>query len=269
MPPRAVSRALPCCTSPRAGLLRLNRAPLDGVNSGRQRARPLPGSRDWMHTDGRRTARVFRWAPREGGRIPMNNPWDECGVSRRDVLRLGAGGLGLGLAGGLGPCDRAGPGQPTCRCQSHLQDSRRLRVVRRQRWFEHHRSLRRSVLLPASAYDRNQGSRRPENRRAIRLAQVDERHQEALRRRESGDRARRRLRPASFSHFTSMSFWHTAAPNSGNEYGWVGRTAAGLDPAGARKTIVNISDSQTLAVRAGSTCGSYSATRRNSSVGCC
>ena len=55
----------------------------------------------------------------------------------------------------------------------------------------------------------------------------------------------------SFSHFTSMSFWHTAAPNSGNEYGWVGRTASSLDPTGARENmIVNISDSQTLAVKA-------------------
>jgi len=25
----------------------------------------------------------------------------------------------------------------------------------------------------------------------------------------------------SFSHFTSMAYWHTAAPNSGDEYGWV------------------------------------------------
>jgi hypothetical protein len=55
----------------------------------------------------------------------------------------------------------------------------------------------------------------------------------------------------SFSHFTSISFWHTASPNSGNEYGWIGRTASVLDPAGARQNmIVNISDSQTLAVKA-------------------
>jgi len=48
-----------------------------------------------------------------------------------------------------------------------------------------------------------------------------------------------------------MSFWHTASPNSGNEYGWIGRTASVLDPAGARANmIVNISDSQTLAVKA-------------------
>jgi uncharacterized protein (DUF1501 family) len=55
----------------------------------------------------------------------------------------------------------------------------------------------------------------------------------------------------SFSHFTSMSFWHTAAPNSGNEYGWVGRTAADLDPRGERENmIVNVARSQTLAVKA-------------------
>jgi uncharacterized protein (DUF1501 family) len=55
----------------------------------------------------------------------------------------------------------------------------------------------------------------------------------------------------SFSHFTSMSFWHTGAPNSGNEYGWIGRTASNLDPVGTRANmIVNISDSQTLAVKA-------------------
>jgi uncharacterized protein (DUF1501 family) len=48
-----------------------------------------------------------------------------------------------------------------------------------------------------------------------------------------------------------MSFWHTAAPNSGNEYGWIGRIASALDPGGARPNmIVNISDSQSLAVKA-------------------
>jgi uncharacterized protein (DUF1501 family) len=35
----------------------------------------------------------------------------------------------------------------------------------------------------------------------------------------------------SFSHFTSMAYWHTAAPNSGEQYGWVGRLA---DADGAR-----------------------------------
>ena len=37
----------------------------------------------------------------------------------------------------------------------------------------------------------------------------------------------------SFSHFTSMAYWHTAAPNSGEEYGWVGRLADAMSPGGA------------------------------------
>jgi uncharacterized protein (DUF1501 family) len=53
----------------------------------------------------------------------------------------------------------------------------------------------------------------------------------------------------SFSHFTSLSYWHTGAPNSGNEHGWVGRTASAIDPAGTRENmIVNVAGSQTLAV---------------------
>ncbi len=40
----------------------------------------------------------------------------------------------------------------------------------------------------------------------------------------------------SFSHFTSMAYWHTAAPNSGEEYGWVGRLADAMDPDAPRPT---------------------------------
>ena len=36
----------------------------------------------------------------------------------------------------------------------------------------------------------------------------------------------------SFSHFSSMAYWHTGAPNSGAAYGWLGRLADGMDPAG-------------------------------------
>ena len=52
----------------------------------------------------------------------------------------------------------------------------------------------------------------------------------------------------SFSHFTSMAYWHTAAPNSGAEYGWVGRLADAMRPGGARNFIVNIDAAQSLAV---------------------
>lgn len=53
----------------------------------------------------------------------------------------------------------------------------------------------------------------------------------------------------SFSHFNSMAYWHTAAPNSGESYGWVGRLADALLPAGTPNAIVNIDATQSLAVR--------------------
>ncbi|MCW5720783.1 MAG: DUF1501 domain-containing protein [Devosia sp.] len=54
----------------------------------------------------------------------------------------------------------------------------------------------------------------------------------------------------SFSHFSSMAFWQTGAPNSGEAYGWLGRMADAIDPQGHRTNfLVNIDDSQSLAVR--------------------
>jgi uncharacterized protein (DUF1501 family) len=53
----------------------------------------------------------------------------------------------------------------------------------------------------------------------------------------------------SFSHFTSMAYWHTAAPNSGEQYGWVGRLADSMAPEAPPNFIVNIDARQSLAVR--------------------
>ena len=53
----------------------------------------------------------------------------------------------------------------------------------------------------------------------------------------------------SFSHFASMAYWHTAAPNSGEETGWVGRLADALWPGGDPGLVINIASSQSLAVR--------------------
>jgi uncharacterized protein (DUF1501 family) len=53
----------------------------------------------------------------------------------------------------------------------------------------------------------------------------------------------------SFSHFSSMAYWHTAAPNSGEEYGWVGRLADTIAPEAPPNFIVNIDTHQSLAVR--------------------
>ncbi|MEE8555021.1 MAG: DUF1501 domain-containing protein [bacterium] len=53
----------------------------------------------------------------------------------------------------------------------------------------------------------------------------------------------------SFSHFTSMAYWHTAAPNSGSEYGWMGRLADSMLPAGTPNAMINVAATQSLAVR--------------------
>src|ERR1700731_3840400 len=53
----------------------------------------------------------------------------------------------------------------------------------------------------------------------------------------------------SFSHFTSMAYWHTAAPNSGEEYGWVGRLADAMAPQAPPNYLVNIGARQSLAGR--------------------
>ena len=55
----------------------------------------------------------------------------------------------------------------------------------------------------------------------------------------------------SLSHFESMGFWHTGAPNAGEPLGWVGRVADAMDPAGQRNYVVNIATTQSLAVRGG------------------
>jgi uncharacterized protein (DUF1501 family) len=54
----------------------------------------------------------------------------------------------------------------------------------------------------------------------------------------------------SFSHFTSMAYWQTAAPNSGEQYGWVGRLADQMAPSAPANFLINIGATQSLAVRA-------------------
>ena len=53
----------------------------------------------------------------------------------------------------------------------------------------------------------------------------------------------------SYSHFTSMAYWQTGAPNRGDEYGWLGRVADAMKPAISEDMIINVGSSQSLAVK--------------------
>ena len=53
----------------------------------------------------------------------------------------------------------------------------------------------------------------------------------------------------SLSHFSSMGFWHTGVPNGGEPLGWLGRLADEGYDAASRNVIVNVGNSQSLAVR--------------------
>jgi uncharacterized protein (DUF1501 family) len=51
------------------------------------------------------------------------------------------------------------------------------------------------------------------------------------------------------SHFQSMAYWHTAAPNGGERFGWLGRVADAIDPQLTPNFLVNIDERQSLAVQ--------------------
>ena len=53
----------------------------------------------------------------------------------------------------------------------------------------------------------------------------------------------------SYSHFTSMAYWHTAAPNRGDDFGWFGRLADALAPQPSANFLINVDTEQSLAVR--------------------
>jgi uncharacterized protein (DUF1501 family) len=184
--------------------------------------------------------------------MPTHDPLNASGLSRRDLLRLGAGGIGLGLAGGLGTV-------PTVLAQATrsvaANPNGKILVV--FEWFGGNDGLNTIVPYGDGLYYKH--------RPTIGIKEADVLKIDAQFGWHKSLRALKNLYDdrkvaivhgvgydqPSFSHFTSMSFWHTAAPNSGNEYGWVGRTASSLDPQGARDNlIVNVAESQTLAVKA-------------------
>src|SRR5438105_4033816 len=184
--------------------------------------------------------------------MSTKNPLSDSGVSRRDMIRIGAGGIGFGLFGGIGPVPRL-LGQAS-RAAAATPSGKILVVFE---WFGGNDGLNTIVPYGDAMYYKRRPTIGIKEKGVLKidaqfgwqksmggLKHLYDDGKVAIVQGVGYDQP-------SFSHFTSMSFWHTAAPNSGNEYGWIGRTASALDPAGARPNmIVNISESQSLAVKA-------------------
>lgn len=183
----------------------------------------------------------------------IKGSWADSGVSRRDVVRLGAGGLGFGLFGGFGPVPDALA--QAGRAATAAAATRRILVV--FEWFGGNDGLNTIVPFGDPMYYKHRPTIGLKDRELLKIDGHFGLHKSMVGMKRLYDEGKVAIvhgvgyDQPSFSHFTSSSFWHTAAPNSGNEYGWLGRTATALDPGGTRSNlIVNISDSQDLAVRA-------------------
>jgi len=176
----------------------------------------------------------------------------DSGVSRRDMLRIGTGGLGFGLLGGIGPVPYV-----FSRASQVASAGTSGRILVVFEWFGGNDGLNTIVPYGDDLYYKHRPTIGIKEKN---LLKIDERfgwHRSMGGMKRLYDEGKVAIVQGvgydqpSFSHFSSMSFWHTGAPNGGNEYGWVGRTAAAIDPGGERPNmIVNISDSQTLAVKA-------------------
>ena len=168
------------------------------------------------------------------------------------MIRLGAGGLGFGLFGGLGPVP-AVLGQASRAAAGN--SSGRILVV--FEWFGGNDGLNTIVPYGDAMYYKHRPTIGIKEKDVLKIDAHFGWHKSMRGIKNLYDEGKVAIIQGvgydqpSFSHFSSISFWHTAAPNSGNEFGWIGRVASALDPAGARENlIVNISDAQTLAVKA-------------------
>ena len=175
---------------------------------------------------------------------------DMCGVSRRQALKIGARGIGLGLLGGLAPLP------PLLGATSKALAATEGKILVVFEWFGGYDGL--STFVPYGddvlyRYRPTIGVREAD------VIKVDDHFgfQQSMvgmhRLWEEGNVAvvhGAGYDQPSFSHFASSSFWHTGAPNSGEAYGWYGRTADALDPTRSPNYLVNIAATQTLAVRA-------------------
>jgi uncharacterized protein (DUF1501 family) len=179
-----------------------------------------------------------------------NNSCGESRVSRRDMLRIGAGGLGLGLLGGIGPVPPV-----LAQASRHAAANSTGKILVVFEWFGGNDGLNTIVPYGDALYYKHRPTIGIKEADVLKIDAQFGWHKSMRGIKNLYDDGKVAIvhgvgyDQPSFSHFTSISFWHTGAPNSGNEYGWVGRTASNLDPTGVRENmIVNVSGSQTFAV---------------------
>ena len=167
---------------------------------------------------------------------------EESGVSRRQALKIGARGIALGLAGAVSPLP------PLFGSASKAVAATEGKILVVFEWFGGYDGL--STFVPYS----NDALYRQRPNIGVREAdvlKVDEHFgfQKSMlgmhRLWNEGNVAvvhGAGYDQPSFSHFTSASYWHTGAPNSGEEYGWYGRTADALDTVAGRLRAVAVVD---------------------------
>jgi len=151
------------------------------------------------------------------------------------MLKLGAGGMGFGLFGGIGPVPAVLA--QASQAAAAAQPGRILVVFE---WFGGNDGLNTIVPYGEPSYYRHRPTIGIKETDVLKIDAQFGWHKSMSGMQRLYDEGKVAIVQGvgydqpSFSHFTSISFWHTGAPNSGNEYGWVGRTAATLDPAGGR-----------------------------------
>src|SRR6478736_1287909 len=176
----------------------------------------------------------------------------DSGVSRRDMLRIGTGGLGFSLFGGIGPVPYVFSKASEVAAES---TSGKILVV--FEWFGGNDGLNTIVPYGDALYYKHRPTIGIREKDVLKINEHFGWHRSMGGMKHLFDDGKVAIVQGvgydqpSFSHFSSMSFWHTAAPNSGSEYGWIGRTASALDPAGVfaqEKAAVDLLGASTAAV---------------------
>lgn len=173
-----------------------------------------------------------------------------CGVSRRQMMKVAAGGVGFGLAGGVAPLP------PVFGGMNNAIAATPGKILVVFEWFGGFDGLATVVPYGNDALYQQRPKIAYKEKDLLKIDQMHGWQKSMLGMKKLYDEGKVAIvhgvgyEQPSFSHFSSISYWHTGAPNSGEAYGWVGRTSDAIDPAGKPNFLVNVASSQTLAVRA-------------------